>query len=172
MSKPIRIYWDSCVWLAIILEERAVSKGEGQPDENRFAMCQSIIEGAERGIYEIIVSAFTLAEVCKSRKAKSENSPKLQLFLDHEYIIVIPVDKDIGLKAQTLQTSGLFGLKPADAVHIASAQRANVGELHSFDTDMLKLDRKIAGVNGQAIKICKPGEAEPLGGLFNEDQSN
>ncbi len=136
MSKRMRIYWDACTWLAIVNEERDVPMGEGKPNENRFAMCQSIIEGAERDEYEIVVSAFTLAEVCKSRTATSDNPSKLPLFLDHEYILVMPVDKDIGLKAQALQTSGLFGLKPADAVHIASAQRANVAEIHSFDGDL------------------------------------
>ena len=50
---------------------------------------------------------------------------------------MVPVDKDIALKAQILQTSGLVGLKPPDAVHLASAQRANVSELNTFDKRLL-----------------------------------
>lgn len=172
MVKRTRIYWDACTWLAIINEERAVFKGEGKPTENRFAMCQNIIERAMEDEFEIVVSAFTLAEVCKSPVAKTENPSKLPSFLDHEFVLVVPVDKDVGLKAQTLQSSGLFGLKPADAVHIASAQRANVSEIHSFDSDMLKLDGQIAANNGNAIKICKPGEGTKLGGLFQNDATS
>lgn len=169
MSKRTRIYWDACTWLAIVNEERAVPQGEGKPPENRYAMCQDIVKKAENSEFEIVVSAFTLAEVCKSKTATNENPSKLPAFLDHEYILVVPVDKDVGMKAQTLQTSGLFGLKPADAVHIASAQRANVTEIHSFDGDLLGLDGKIAANNGNAIKICKPGEGQQLGGLFDDD---
>ena len=132
MASPERIYWDACAWIAIINEERAVSQGEGKPAENRFGMCQSVVNKALRGEIEIVVSAFTLAEVCKSNEAKSENPSKLPLFLDHEFILMVPVDKDIALKAQILQTSGLVGLKPPDAVHLASAQRANVSELRKL----------------------------------------
>ena len=85
---------------------------------------------------------------------------------------MVPVDKDIALKAQILQTSGLVGLKPPDAVHLASAQRANVSELNTFDKRLLDLDGMIAGIGGNVIKICKPGEGKSLGGLFegNNDE--
>ena len=63
-----------------------VFKGEGKPTENRFSMCQNIIDRAEKDEFEIVVSAFTLAEVCKSKKATTENPSKLPAFLDHEYI--------------------------------------------------------------------------------------
>ena len=171
MAKPTRVYWDACVWIAIVNEERAVPQGDNKPVENRFSMCKSFIERATDGEFEIIVSAFILAEICKSPKAKSENQSKLPTFLDHNFILMVPVDKDIGLKAQNLQLSGLYGLKPADAIHIASAQRANVTEIHSFDADFLRLDGRITANNGKPIKICKPGEGIPLGGLFKDDAS-
>lgn len=113
MSKPLRIYWDACTWLAIVNEERAVvSKGEGKPPENRFSMCESILNRARHSEFEIVVSAFTLAEVCKSPTAKSKSQSKLPSFLDHDFVLMVPVDKDIGLKAQNLQLSGLYSLKP------------------------------------------------------------
>ena len=133
MAKQARIYWDSCTWLAIVNEERSVFKGEGKPPENRFSMCKNIIERAQKDEFEIVVSAFTLSEICRSNEAKTENQSKLPFFLDHEFVLMVPLDKDVGLKAQSLQMSGLFGLKPPDAVHLASAQRANVVEFHTFD---------------------------------------
>lgn len=168
MPKPKRIYWDACTWIAIINEERSVPQKDGTT-ENRFAMCEAVLERAQTGELEIIVSAFTLAEVCKDPKAKDENASKLPNFLDHEFIIVIPVDKDIALKAQNLQISGLAGLKPPDAIHLASAQKANCEEFHTFDGGLTGLDGQIAAKNGNAIKICKPGESEPLGGLFKDE---
>jgi len=172
MAKRARVYWDACTWLAIVNEERAVFKGEGKPTENRFAMCKNIIDRSEKDEFEIVVSAFTLAEVCKSDEAKTENVSKLPFFLDHDFVLMVPLDKDVGLKAQALQTSGLIGLKPADAVHLASAQRANVLEFHTFDSALLKLDGQIAANNGNAIKICKPGESDQLGGLFENDKQD
>ncbi len=172
MDETARTNWDACTWLAIVNEERAVFKGEGKPTENRFAMYKNIIDLAEKDEFEIVVSAFTLAEVCKSNEAKTENLSKLPLFLDHDFVLMVPLDKDVGLKAQALQTSSLVGLKPADAVHLASAQRALVLEFHTFDEAVLKLDGQIAANNGNAIKICKPGESDPLGGLFENSEKD
>lgn len=129
-------------------------------------MCENIIDRAEKKEFEIVVSTFTLAEVCKSKKAKTENVSTLSSFLDHDFVFRVLLDDDVGLQAQKLQTSGFVGLKPADAVHLASAQRANVVEFHTFDDHLLKLDGQIAANNGNAIKICKPGERDQLGGLF------
>lgn len=171
MHKTKRIYWDACIWIAVINEERSVSIGGGKT-ENRFAMCEAVMEQAKSGDLEIVVSAFTLAEVCKSPEAKDENTGKLPNFLDHEFMIVVPVDKDVGLKAQSLQVSGLVSLKPPDAIHLASAQKANCEEFHTFDNGLIGLDGNIAARNGNAIKICKPGEGAPLDGLFEEVNQN
>jgi len=170
MPKTKRVYWDACIWIAVINEERSVPIKDGTT-ENRFAMCESVMEQAKSGNLEIVVSAFTLAEVCKSREAKDENPSKLPNFLDHDFMIVVPVDKDVGLKAQSLQISGLVSLKPPDAIHLASAQKANCEEFHTFDKGLIGLDGNIAARNGNVIKICKPGEGAPLGGLF-EGQGN
>ncbi len=79
MPKTKRIYWDACIWIAVINEERSVLLKDGST-ENRFAMCEAVMEQARSGDLEIVVSAFTLAEVCKSPKAKDENTGKLPNF--------------------------------------------------------------------------------------------
>ena len=171
MAKPDRVYWDACTWIAYINEERETPKSNGTV-ENRYAMCRSVLEQAQNGEVEIATSAFTLAEVCKSEKAKNENLGKLQGFLDHEFILVVQLDKNIGVKAQQIQLSGLSGIKPPDAVHLASAQLANVTEFHSFDDRRLEKDGQINAEGGHAIKCCKPGENNLKDTLFdpqNED---
>ncbi len=73
----------------------------------------------------------------------------------------------IGFKAQAMQESGLVNLKPPDAIHLASALRAEVVELHSFDDKILNLNEVIGGVDSNPLRICKPTEGQPLGPLFD-----
>lgn len=165
MSSPKRIYWDACVWIALIKQETVTLKNGTV--EKRYARCREIIAMAEKGAIEIVTSAFTIAEVCKSSEVKESGVDNLPTFFDKSYILLVPVDKTVGVKAQGMQTSGIAGLKPPDAIHLASAHRAKVDEMHSYDSDLLNLDEKITGQNGQPIRICKPGDDKPEG-LFAE----
>jgi len=74
----------------------------------------------------------------------------------------------IGRKAQNMQASGLVSLKLANSIHLASAIREKVTELHTFNTGILKLDGLISGGDGTPMKICKPSEDSPLGPLFDD----
>jgi predicted nucleic acid-binding protein len=166
MAKTPRIYWDACTWIALIAEEKAIPTKGGDP-VNRYAMCLNILEAARKGKYEIVTSAFTLAEVCKSPKVESSPTDNLAAFFERSYILVVPVDLSIGRRAQDMQASGFVKLKPPDAVHLASAQRARVMELHTFDDKILALDGKILSADGTALKVCRPTEGVPLGPLFD-----
>ena len=60
---------------------------------------------------------------------------------------------------------GYAGLKPLDAVHVASALLANVDEMHTFDDKLLRLNERIDKKDGKRLRICKPsmgGPALPL----------
>jgi len=173
MAKPDRVYWDACTWIAYINEECETPKSsDTEEKENRYAMCRSVLERAQNGQVEIVTSAFALAEVCKNEKAQNENLGKLQSFLDHEFILVVQLDKNIGIKAQQIQLSGLSGIKPPDAVHLASAQLANVTEFHSFDDRLLKKDGQISADDGHIIKCCKPGEGDLKNTLFDPENED
>ena len=165
MAKLLRVYWDACAWIAYINQEKFIRKSDGST-ENRFKMCSEIIQLAQDKKREIVTSAFTLAEICKSPEVKNSPLDNLPMFFEKSYILIIPVDMAIGRQAQNMQTSGLVNLKPPDSVHLASAQRAAVSELHSFDDRVLNLDGKIMGADGKPMKICKPTEGKPLGPLF------
>ena len=166
MPKPKRIYWDACAWIAFIAEEKSVPlKGGGT--ENRYAMCLATLEAARKGQYEIVTSAFTLAEVCKNPQVVVSPIDNLPSFFEKSYILIVPVDLSIGRRAQAMQASGLIKLKPPDAVHLASAQRAKVLELHTFDDKILALDGTLVGGDGGQIKICRPTEGTSIGPLFD-----
>ncbi|MDE2814368.1 MAG: PIN domain-containing protein [Gemmatimonadota bacterium] len=169
MAKIIRVYWDACSWIAYINQEKNIPLAGGRV-ENRFAMCDEVLKSAENGKLEIVTSAFTLAEVCKSPEVRDSPIDHLPSFFERSYILLVPVDMAIARRAQSIQTSGVFNLKPPDAVHLASAQRAAVRELHTFDSRVLDLDGQLAGSDGEQIKICKPTEGTPIGPLFEENE--
>ncbi len=85
MAKLQRVYWDACAWIAYINQEKSVRNKDGQI-ENRFAKCQNILERASNGEFEIVTSAFTLAEVCKSPEVKSSPLDNLPSFFEKSYI--------------------------------------------------------------------------------------
>ena len=169
MAKVTRIYWDACTWIAYINQEKEI-EGSGKTIENRFEMCNAILDRAEKGEIEIVTSAFTLAEVCKPPNVETSPLDRLPSFFEKSYILVVPVDMSVGLKSQKIQDSGLVNIKPPDAIHLASAQIASVSEFHTFDKRILQLDGHLAGLDGNVIKICKPTEGKPLGPLFDNQQ--
>ena len=170
MSKLIpRVYWDACAWISYINKEMPSAQNEIK--HPRFEMCRDTLKRAEKGEIEIVTSAFTLAEVCK--RASDSSSPVINLaaFFDQKYILLIPVDKQIGMKAQSLQLAGLAGLKPPDAIHLASALVANVPVFHTFDKNLLRMDKKFALGDGSEMAIVKPTEELPMPPLLKGMQS-
>jgi predicted nucleic acid-binding protein len=167
MANPPRVYWDACAWIAYIAEETNVPVGNGQ-FENRFRMCDAILKAASRGKFEIVTSCFTLAEVCKLDAVKRSPVDNLPAFFERSYILTVPVDFAIGRHAQNMQTSGLIKLKPPDAVHLASALRANVDQINTFDHEILKLNGTLERRDGTPMKIIKPGLDPSALPLFSE----
>ena len=135
-------------------------------------MCRQILDLAESGKIEIATSTFTLAEVYKPKGIQTSPLDNLPNFLDKSYILMIDVDKAVGIKARSLLASGEVNLSPQDAVHLASAQRASAKELHTFDKGILDYDRKVSGSGGTKLKICKPTEGKSLGPLFDEQNND
>ncbi len=151
-----RVYWDSCAFLGLINGEAA-----------KQAACRSVWNDAEKGYTEIYTSFFTFAEVYKAKcegKAKplvAAEEAKVVQFLQQEFIIGILVDEAIGIAARTLMRQYTECKKPSDAIHLASALRLNVDEMHTYDgSDLLKLSRKVHCQNGDPLMICPPS-SEP-----------
>lgn len=164
MADPARIYWDACAWIAYIQKE--MPGPDSSFTEPRYEMCRSVLLSADAGTVEIVTSSYTLAEVCK--KAKGPSSPGIDLaaFFNQRYILLTNVDKQVGLKAQNLQLAGVGKLSPQDAVHLASALVANVPVFHTFDADLLALDKVFTLDDGNKMRIVRPTEENPQPGLF------
>jgi predicted nucleic acid-binding protein len=163
VDSPKRIGWEACTWIALIQKEKILDD-KGNVIEDRYALARSVIELAAQGKVEIAISGLCLAEVSKNPPDARGIEDKVGPFFEHDYILVVSVDKQVGTIARNLMREG-HGLKPPDAVHLATAIVANVDELHSFDDRLLGLDEKLLKLDGTALKICKPahgGKPMPL----------
>ena len=136
--------------------------------EARFDLCRATLRRAEDGLLEIVTSAFTLAEVCKRPEIRSSPAANLAAFFEQRYILLVNVDQEVGLKAQALQLSGIAGLKPPDATHLASALVADVPVFHTFDGKLIDLDKRLETVGGRQLRIVHPESELPLPPLLEE----
>lgn len=159
MAKVRRVSWDACTWIATIIQEQATLKGGGT--EDRARLCNHAIDLASRRQLEIATSGLSLAEVCKDDKVKGEDRDTLADFFRNEYILIVPVDRFVGTLGRELMQSGHEGLKPPDAVHLATAIIAEASEFHTFDDKLLRLDGKIGRTDGGLLRICKPPPPPP-----------
>ncbi|MCC2981270.1 type II toxin-antitoxin system VapC family toxin [Sphingomonas sp. IC4-52] len=159
MAKPRRVAWDACTWIATIIQEKAETKGGGV--EDRAALCNHVIGLASSKQVEIATSGLSLAEVCKDPQVKQEDGDVLADFFRNEYILIVPVDRYVGTLARQLMQDGHAGLRPPDAVHLATAVVADVAEFHTFDGALLKLDGKIRKPGGGTLTIRKPPAPPP-----------
>lgn len=166
MASPLRrVCWDACIWIAMIQKEKIM---EGRKlIEDRHALCRSVIDQAAKGTTEIAISGLCLVEVCKSPGVVATGPDLVAAYFQHDYVLLVPVDSVVGARGRALMLAGL-GLKPPDAIHLATALIANADEMHTFDDKLLGLDAKLFKADGTALKICKPGHGGPPLPLLDE----
>ncbi|WP_315777301.1 MULTISPECIES: type II toxin-antitoxin system VapC family toxin [unclassified Bradyrhizobium] len=168
-----RVYWDACVWIALIQKEKILKPGG--KIEDREQMCREVIESAKKRNIEILTSALCLAEVCKHPElVKTQTDDKIAAFFERDFVFVVNVDTGVGERARKLMMAGHKGLRPPDAIHVATALLLpGIEEMHTFDGKLLDLDGLLSKPTGEKLKVCKPGSAAaaPLLEKLNEGQS-
>jgi predicted nucleic acid-binding protein len=123
MATKKRYYWDSSIFVSLVTGEA-----------DRIAALQGILDDARRGEIEIVTSTFTLAEVRRHKGEPTLTHEQYKLvsaYFEHEFITLVALDREIGNRAAVLGEK--FGLKPADAVQLASALRARAHVFHAWD---------------------------------------
>lgn len=162
-----RVYWDACAFLGLLNKEA-----------DKHPACLSVWKEAKAGNTVIYTSFFTWAEVFKAKcegKAKplAEAADKdIEAILSQPFIEAVLVDEGIGLSARRLMRAHEACKKPTDAVHLASALRLSVDELHTYDgSDLLSLNGKVLCADGRPLVICRaramPVQDGPqMGSLF------
>ena len=128
----------------------ALVKGEaGRVDE-----ASRILQDAVKGELEIVTSAWTLAEVIKrpgEPPLSAQVEQKIIDFFENEYIIVVNLDRRVAEEARAI--SRQYGVKPKDAVHLATAAVAKLETFDTWDGGLIKLDSK---VGNPPIRIGHP----------------
>lgn len=120
-----RRYWDSCNWISLIAEDEV----------ERANTCQRILDDAAAGNTTIITSTLTLAEVIKGRGEPIFPEPverTIVRFFEQPYLLVHDVTRVVAERAR--QLSRVYGLKPADSIHLATAPIANADVFETFNT--------------------------------------
>jgi predicted nucleic acid-binding protein len=167
-TSPSRVAWDSCTWIAHIQRERIFGPDGKTVIEARGAMCRPVLDAAERGVIEIVVSAIALVEVLARDRRSGTEDQRVRDFFDNDYILLVNVDKHLGDFARRLLLVGHSGLKPLDAIHLTTACVADVDEFHTFDDRLLALDGVIDRLDGTRLVIKKPAVPAPPAPLLDE----
>lgn len=123
-------YVDSSVIIAWL-------KGE----EGRIDVFTDILKAADGGAYRIYTSTLTIAEVYRprgSQPSSDKESDQLLDFYEHDFLIFIDADRRVAERAHKLCRD--HGLRPFDALHVASALRAGCEAFLSWDNHYDGLD--------------------------------
>lgn len=149
MKVPLH-YWDACTFLAYL---------KGEPD--KVDACVAVLEHAKQGKIKIVTSSISLVEVIKL-KGKSpipkDQEDKIKKFFQHKWIILQDVERKTSEFARDLIWE--YGLKSYDAVHLATAIRAKVDRVDTFDSDLLKLSNKVGNPLISIGEPCLPLQKE------------
>lgn len=137
MADIPRLYWDTSVFLCLINKD----------ETTRRAICEEILKHAREGRTVICTSMYTIVEVIRPKGIKHPTplTPAQVAILEGmfkwPFLKKYQVDETLALKAA--QLSRETGLKPADAIHAATAIAAGCDVLHRWDRDFDKVKDRI-----------------------------
>lgn len=145
----MRRYWDSDCFLGWL-----------QNEAGKATECAPVIREAEAGRLTIITSALTIAEVLYLKDhppIPQEQGEKVIEFFEHEWIVVSELDRTLAETARELVWD--HGIRPKDAIHVATALDAAVDQLDTFDE---KLIGKSETVGNPPLEIGHPNLPKSL----------
>lgn len=149
MKKKNKYYWDSSVFIALIMnEDRTPAEKQGlneavtEIDAGRATLITSIqtdlevldadLTEKQKKLYDSSLKKPTTVRVNTSHKVIGEARKIIDFYRRQSPKIVV---------------------KQIDAIHLATALLHEVDELHTYDEDMLRFDRNLMGHN---IRIRRP----------------
>lgn len=149
---PDRLYWDSDCFLGWLEEE-----------EDKVNQCGAVLAMCERHEAEIVTSTLTIAEVLmrgSELRLPAERRQAVRGLFAHSYIRTVMLSRPLAEAAQDLVWD--HGVRPKDAVHVATAIDAKAVVLNTFDG-------RLIGKSGQIglppLEIAKPLVNSPELGL-------
>lgn len=142
-----KYYWDSCIFIAWIKDEKRPA-GEMQG-------LAEIVREIDAGKVILMTSTISLGEVLAGDLTE-EQRERYESSLKKPTIVSITPDARISAEAGRIREfyrkkGWSVGLE--DAIHLASALLWKADELHTFDEKLLRFNGNIMG---RAIRVCKP----------------
>lgn len=157
---PVRYkkpYFDTSVLISWL-------KGETIDSTDRQEIVTDILTAAERGLFRVYTSTFTMAEVYKQRGREplhAKNFDTILKFFEHDFVTLIDVDRRAGERAHRLCQQ--FGIMPGDAVHLPCALKAGCDVLLTWDD-------RLTGLQLEDIRVEQPRLVEGQMRLPNSDE--
>jgi predicted nucleic acid-binding protein len=173
-------YWDAPVFISFITAQ----------DEERVRVIRSLLLAHERGEFQIVISAFVVAEV-RSVRPKDSPGPKpgaegtekvypmvpehmaqVRELFESDRLIYYTLTDSVARDAAKIGND-FPSLLPGDCVHIATADRAKADVLFTYDgfgqrrrpDQMMRYSERIGD---PPLKIIEPVDLWPTLGLPNE----
>jgi predicted nucleic acid-binding protein len=135
---PPRYYWDANVFLSYIHEMG-----------DRTAEIDALLDATREGKLEIVTSTLSIVEVAFGAEEElgGAMSPEIESAIDNLWIPPSPIrlvdfSPLLGRNARRLIRQARergWSLKPADAIHLATAQQMAVKQFHTYERS--KLDK-------------------------------
>lgn len=132
-ASPKRIYWDACCFVSYVAE-----------DETRIDDLSQLMNDASAFQHEIYTSILSMVEVsfCPIEKRRRELSDQQYRKINNLWkpaspIKVVELFPTIATKAQELIRQKIvngLALKPADAIHLATAAHMDVDVIHTYES--------------------------------------
>jgi predicted nucleic acid-binding protein len=126
----IKLYWDACVWIALLNEEA-----------DRIKEIRSIYKAAQQGKFEIWTSTVSMVEVFhlgieKPPYEDAKHLTSIKELFEQQFIKRIPLDVEVAGKARGVRRNNP-SIKVGDSIHLASALVKAISPLHTWDHDDL-----------------------------------
>lgn len=121
---PSRVYWDSCCFIGLLQDEK--DKAPALVDLCQKAAADDLV---------IVTSALTIAEVCKlpgTTLQADDQAKKILEFFENPYVVIRALDRLIGERANTIARQ--HGIKPLDAVHLATGILSSCEVFYTYDS--------------------------------------
>jgi predicted nucleic acid-binding protein len=146
MANKLRRCWDSDCCFGFLANQ------SGRAEE-----CAKVIEEAEAGRCEILISALAIAEVLHLRgkhDLPKKSRDTIRAFFRRGIFVVADVDRGVAERAQDIFWD--FQVLPKDAVHLATALAHNAHYLETYDGVLLGKSRLVGG--DPQLVIQHPGK--------------
>ena len=159
MADLKKYYWGSNMWIGLV---------NGEP--KKIAAIEYHYKLARKGQSEIYTSTIAYVEVFRLLSEEQLTKPLpqdgldiIQETIEQDFVMLVPVDMEIGRNARKLRRQLKDFRGAADAVHLASALRWGVDALFTYDkAHLIAQNGLLSDHFGRTLLICEPEDPPKL----------